>query len=153
MIGSINILVSLSNSNKKAVQDICENTLITSKVSIRHIARVLGRFSSSFLAVTLGRLHYRALERFKTEALTENKGNLLKGKRQPLLAIEYRRYNRFTFVENTITNSPKVLTGKFLGSNGLFCFISICKFSSFQNAFAMITGLPVKSEDLSFWHK
>ena len=75
MIDSINILVSLSNNNKKAVQDICENTLITSKVSIRHIARVLGRFSSSFLALTLGRLHYRALERFKTEALTENKGN------------------------------------------------------------------------------
>ena len=30
---------------------------------------------------------------------------------------------------------------KFLGSDGLFCFTSICKFSSFKNPFAMITSL------------
>ena len=30
---------------------------------------------------------------------------------------------------------------KFLGSNGLFCFISICKFGSLKNPFAMITSL------------
>ena len=30
---------------------------------------------------------------------------------------------------------------KFLGSNGLFCFISICKFGSFKNPFATITSL------------
>ena len=50
-------------------------------------------------------------------------------------------YSRFTFVENTISNSPKVLRAKFLGSNGLFCFISICKFDSFKNPFTMITRL------------
>ena len=53
-----------------------------------------------------------------------------------------RRYSRFTFVENTIGNSPKVTRAKFLGSNGLFCFISICKFGSFKNPFATITSLP-----------
>ena len=30
---------------------------------------------------------------------------------------------------------------KFLGSNGLFCFISICKIGSFKDSFAMITTL------------
>ena len=30
---------------------------------------------------------------------------------------------------------------KFLGSDGLFCFTSICKFSSFKNPFATITSL------------
>ena len=30
----------------------------------------------------------------------------------------------------------------FLGSNGLFCFISICKFGSFKNPFTIITSLP-----------
>ena len=45
------------------------------------------------------------------------------------------------FVENTISNPPEVTRAKFLGSNGLFCFISICKFGSFKNPFAMITGL------------
>ena len=51
------------------------------------------------------------------------------------------RYSRFTYVENTISNSPKVTRAKFLGSNGLFCFISICKFGSFKNPFATITSL------------
>ena len=41
----------------------------------------------------------------------------------------------------TISNSPKVLRAKFLGSDGLFCFSSICKFGSFKNPFAMITSL------------
>ena len=46
-----------------------------------------------------------------------------------------------TFVENTISNWPKVTRAKFLGSNGPFCFISICKFGSFKNCFARITNL------------
>ena len=58
-----------------------------------------------------------------------------------LPAVEQRRYGRFTFVEKTISNSPEVMRAKFLGSNGLFCFISICKFGSFKNPFAMITNL------------
>ena len=44
-------------------------------------------------------------------------------------------------VENTISNSPKILRAKFLGSDGLFCFSGICKFGSFKNPFATITSL------------
>ena len=51
------------------------------------------------------------------------------------------RYNRFTFVENTFDNSLKVPRAKFQGSDGLFYFISICKFGSFKNLFATITSL------------
>ena len=47
----------------------------------------------------------------------------------------------FTFVENTISNSPKVTRAKFLGSDGLFCVSSLCKFGSFKNPFATITSL------------
>ena len=61
--------------------------------------------------------------------------------RQHLRAVEQRRYSRFTFVENAISNSPKVVRAKFLGSNGLFCFIRICKFGSFKNTFASIISL------------
>ena len=53
-----------------------------------------------------------------------------------------RGVSRFTFVENTISNSRKVQRGKFLGSNGLFSFISICKFGRFKNPFATIISLP-----------
>ena len=51
------------------------------------------------------------------------------------------RYSRFTSIEYTISNSPKVPRAKFLGSDRLFCFISICKFDSFKNLSAMITSL------------
>ena len=43
-----------------------------------------------------------------------------------------------TFVESTIGNLP---TAKFPGSDGLFCFISICKFGSFKNPFATTNSL------------
>ena len=62
-------------------------------------------------------------------------------RRQHLQIVEKRRYSRFAFVENTISNSPKVLRGKFSGSDGLFCCISICKFDSFTNSFATISSL------------
>ena len=45
------------------------------------------------------------------------------------------------FFENTISNSPKVLRAKFLESDGLFSFISMCKFRSFKNLFATVTSL------------
>ena len=44
-------------------------------------------------------------------------------------------------IEITTGNSPKVPRAKFQGSDGLFCFISICKFGSFKNPFATITSL------------
>ena len=47
----------------------------------------------------------------------------------------------FIFVENNISNSPNLPSAKFLGSNKLVCFISICKFGSFKNSFLMITSL------------
>ena len=61
-------------------------------------------------------------------------------RRQHLWAVEQRRYRRFTFVENT-WEFARVPRTKFLGSNGLSCFISICRFGSFKNPFATITGL------------
>ena len=36
---------------------------------------------------------------------------------------------------------PEITRAKFLGSNGLFSFIIICKFGSFNNRFATITSL------------
>ena len=62
-------------------------------------------------------------------------------RRQHLRDIEWRSYSRFTFVENIIGNSPKVPRAKFLGSKGLFCFISIRKFGNLKNPFATITSL------------
>ena len=62
-------------------------------------------------------------------------------RRQHLQATELRRYSRFTFVENTIGNSPKATRAKFLGSDGLCSSICRCKFGSFKNPFATIICL------------
>ena len=64
--------------------------------------------------------------------------------------------SRFSFVENTIGNLPKVQRPKFLGSDGLLCFISICKFGSFKKSFAAITSLSdftLDSKGLFCWYK
>ena len=53
----------------------CTRTLSSNTITIRLIAQLLGKFSSSFLAVPRGKLHYRALERYKTESLRYHKGN------------------------------------------------------------------------------
>ena len=51
--------------------------------------------------------------------------------------------NNFAEIGNkkTIDNSQKVPRATFLESDGLFCLISICIFSSFKNLFAAITSL------------
>ena len=51
-------------------------------------------------------------------------------RRQHVWGVEWKRNSRFTFVENTISNSPKIPRVKFLWSDGLFCFSSICKFGT-----------------------
>ena len=54
-----------------------------------------------------------------------------------------RSANNFAEIGNkkTIDNSLKVPRATFLESDGLFCLISICIFSSFKNLFAAITSL------------
>ena len=45
------------------------------------------------------------------------------------------------FLRTLLTIRQKVPRAKFLESDGLFCVISICKFGSFRNPFAMVTSL------------
>ena len=50
-------------------------------------------------------------------------------------------YGKFTFVKNTIGNSPKDPKPSFWKVMNPFSFISICKFASLKDTFAMITSL------------
>ena len=47
----------------------------TRKIKIRFPAKILGKFSSSFIGAPLGKLNYRSLERTKLQALKVQKGN------------------------------------------------------------------------------
>ena len=80
----------------------------------------------------------------KTRGLTKTLSTqfwFIRGRRQHIWAVEWRRYSKFTFVENTIRNLPKVPRAMFLGSDGLYCFSSKWKFGKFKNTFATITSL------------
>ena len=58
--------------------------------------------------------------------------------------------------ENTIGNSPKVLQAKFLGSDGLFCFISTCNLAASRTFLQQLLAclhFTLDSEYLSFWYK
>ena len=46
------------------------------------------------------------------------------------------------FAENTISNAPEIMRAKFLGSDKLFCFISISLSGSFKTPFETTTSLP-----------
>ena len=46
-----------------------------SRVTIRSVAKLLGKMISSFPGIKYGKLHYRSLERCKILALKENYGN------------------------------------------------------------------------------
>ena len=61
--------------------------------------------------------------------------------KQHIRAINQKRYNRFIFLENINSNSPKVMWATFLWSDRVFRFIRIRMFSSFKNPFASKTRL------------
>lgn len=73
------MIIYLTNKKKQSLKEICiEMQYEKDSVSIRKVARLLGKISSSFPGVKFGRLHYRKIERDKTEALKIAKGNFEK---------------------------------------------------------------------------
>ena len=74
IIDTLSMTVSLTKTKEDAIKSLCETSLDATEISIRNVARLLGKLVSSFIAVPYGRLHYRALERFKTEQLRIHAG-------------------------------------------------------------------------------
>ena len=78
IINSLDLSVRLTIDKKQTILHLCNDILDRASkddyVSIRDIAKLLGKFSSSFIGVTEGKLHFRYLERNKSDALVWNKG-------------------------------------------------------------------------------
>jgi hypothetical protein len=74
LIDSIGMTVSLTLQKKQTIREFCAKLLRAKTITIRMLATALGKFSSSFLAMPFGKLHYRNLERHKTVALRYNAG-------------------------------------------------------------------------------
>lgn len=80
----------MAEEKKQAILDICDTIISEPKVPIKKTEVILGKFSSSFVAFPLGKLHYHHLERFKTKTLTKTFGNfdvMVEIPKQPLQEI------------------------------------------------------------------
>ena len=96
IIDSILMRVYLPEEKKAALKTLCTDTIDKNNFSpdmigrntIRGVASLLGKISSSFIGVAEGRLHYRRLEKAKTMALKWNKGKFNKNMDIPPGAIK-----------------------------------------------------------------
>ena len=67
--------ISLTTEKKQKIYDFASKLLNMTNITIRILARFIGKIVSSFPAVQHGRLFYRNLEFLKIKALKVNQGN------------------------------------------------------------------------------
>ena len=63
--------IRLTYAKRMVIFNICTSLCGTNFYNIRDVARLLGKFSSSLVALKMERLHYRSLERAIIENFTE----------------------------------------------------------------------------------
>ena len=73
-VTSTNMTLTLTLIKKQKLLLLCDEILSSPHVKIRKASQMLGKLSSSFIAVPHGKLYYSSLEMNKTSALI-NKGN------------------------------------------------------------------------------
>ena len=57
LINSVTMTVSLTHTKKEAIKEMCSLALSMNLITIRFFAKILGKLSSSFIAIPLGKLH------------------------------------------------------------------------------------------------
>jgi len=105
IINSQTMTISLTLKKKEKLKELCISILSKSKLLIRDVARLLGNFSASFIAVTYGKLHYRDLEREKILALRNNKGNF----DRPIILTSIAKYDIDWWIDH-IDSSNRVIS-------------------------------------------
>ena len=75
VINSQTMTIMLTHERKQKLLNACACLLEKTAEKIRTVASCIGLMVASFVAVPLGPLYYRALEKDKNRALSENKGN------------------------------------------------------------------------------
>ena len=68
VLNSQSMTISLSDVKKEKIKLLCSEILEEECPKIRTIAKLLGKFTSSFPAVQFEKLHYRSLEREKNSS-------------------------------------------------------------------------------------
>jgi len=75
VIDSEQMIVYLPQEKKDNIKNECQKLLGCSYATIRVVSKVIGLVVSAFSSVELGKLHYREMEKAKTVALKESKGD------------------------------------------------------------------------------
>ena len=75
IIDSEQMTVTLTQEKTDRLTNICKDLYMKSQDTIRNVAKVIGGMVSSFPGVEQGPLHYREMEKAKTEALKLSKGD------------------------------------------------------------------------------
>ena len=75
IFNSTNMMVYSSHKKKKKLKFLCTQALDGDILSIRFVARVIGKTASSLPGSEFGKLHYQNLERNKIRALALNRGD------------------------------------------------------------------------------
>ena len=75
VIDSVAMKVQLTQDRKSSIESLVQVLLNKQSCSIRELAKVIGMIISSFPAVKHGPMHYRKLDKDKTTALKNSKGN------------------------------------------------------------------------------
>ena len=76
VLNSVKMTVQLTKSRKQKLETACLNLVNKETCTIQSVTKEIGVIVSSFPGVEHGPLQYRSLERDKSLALRENKGNL-----------------------------------------------------------------------------
>ncbi|PFX19912.1 Pro-Pol polyprotein [Stylophora pistillata] len=75
VLNSIMMTVQLTDSQKEKLKNACLSLVNKENCTVQQVAEVMGLLVSGLPGVELDPLHYRSLERDKSNALRENKGN------------------------------------------------------------------------------
>ena len=67
--------IRFTHAKKMVIFNMCKSLCSTNSCSIRDVAKLLGKLSSSLIAVKMVILHYRFLERAKVKNLKAYRGN------------------------------------------------------------------------------
>ena len=104
VINSQTMTITLTHERKQKLLNACACLLEKTEEKIRTVASCIGLMVASFVAVPLGPLYYRVLEKDKNRALSKNKGNW---ERKMLVSEESKNELRW-WVENTEEQSAPI---------------------------------------------
>ena len=74
-VNSVSMTVTLTQEKTDQLESLCTEAMIGEDLSIRFVAKVIGKVVSALPGMEFGRLHYRNLERDKIYALSANQGD------------------------------------------------------------------------------